>query len=40
MYDALGAQVSQSQGQLTDVEFDGALGEVDVLLQVVPQVAS
>lgn len=38
--DALAAQVAQSQRQLTHVEFDGALREVDVLLEVIAQVSS
>lgn len=40
VYDALVAEVSQSQGQFTDVEFDSAVWEVDVLLEVVTQVSS
>lgn len=40
MDDALAAQVAQSQRQLTHVEFDGALREVDVLLEVIAQVSS
>lgn len=40
MYDVLGAEVSQSQGQFTDVQFDCALWEVDILLEVVAQVSS
>lgn len=39
MYDALGAEISQSQGQFTDVEFDSALWEVHILLEVVAQVS-
>lgn len=35
VYDALGAEVSQSQGQFTDVEFDSTLREVDILLEVI-----
>ena len=38
--DALGAEVSQSQSQFTDVEFDSTLREVDVLLEVIAQVSS
>lgn len=40
VYDALAAQVSKGQGQFTDVEFDSALREVDVLLEVIAQVSS
>lgn len=40
MYDVLGAEVSQSQCHFTDVEFDCALREVDILLKVVAQVSS
>jgi len=40
VYDALGAEVAQSQGQLADVELHGALREVHVLLEVVAQVSA
>lgn len=40
MYDALGAEISQSQSQFTDVEFDSALCEVHILLEVVAQVSA
>lgn len=40
VYDALAAQVPKGQGQFTDVEFDSALREVDVLLEVIAQVSS
>lgn len=38
--DALVAQVVESQGNLTDVQLDSGLREVNILLQVVAQVTS